>query len=64
MSKEVDFSLSKAVEKHITEVYRMFSGNKSQTAEALGITRNTLYEKLVQYGIQKTNGKTFKKKGR
>jgi DNA-binding protein Fis len=40
------------------------SCNQTQTKAAtrLGINRNTLYKKMVEYGLAKTNGKTSETK--
>lgn len=43
--------LKTAEKKQIIEVLRLHEGNKLKTAEALGITRKTLYNKLELYGI-------------
>ncbi len=37
---------------HIEKIYRMFDKNKTQTANALGISVNTLKNKLKLYGIE------------
>lgn len=37
---------------HITRVMKLFKGNISQAANALGIQRNTLYSKINKYQIQ------------
>ncbi len=36
----------------IAEAFRETGGNKKQTAERLGMSRNTLYRKLREYGIE------------
>ncbi|MBI4868742.1 MAG: sigma-54-dependent Fis family transcriptional regulator [Candidatus Wallbacteria bacterium] len=45
-------SLDELERAHITRVLDHTKGNKKQAAEILGISRNTLYEKLKAYGIQ------------
>jgi DNA-binding NtrC family response regulator len=57
-----DFSLAAAEKRHIISIFEYFNQNKVQTAKALGISKNTLYTKLVRYGLQKTTGATFKRK--
>ncbi|MCM2356755.1 MAG: hypothetical protein NDI77_01265 [Geobacteraceae bacterium] len=37
---------------HILRVYRQTGGNKSQTADLLGINRLTLRRKLKEFGIE------------
>jgi two-component system response regulator HydG len=44
-------SLEELQRAHITRVLDHTKGNKKQAAEILGISRNTLYEKLKAYGI-------------
>ncbi|MFO7718563.1 MAG: sigma-54-dependent transcriptional regulator [Thermodesulfobacteriota bacterium] len=42
-----------AVEKaHIQRILHFFDFNRSQTAEALGVSRKTLYRKLQKYGLE------------
>jgi transcriptional regulator of acetoin/glycerol metabolism len=41
-----------AEKEHITKVLRKFKGNITHSAEALVITRNTLYSKIKKYEIQ------------
>jgi DNA-binding NtrC family response regulator len=44
-------SLEEIQRLHITAILEQTRGNKKQAAEILGISRNTLYEKLKAYGI-------------
>lgn len=44
------YTLEYVEKQSILEAYRHFGGNKSQTAQALGITLKTLYTKLEAYG--------------
>ena len=36
---------------HILKLLEAHGGNRQQTADSLGISRKTLYRKLLQYGI-------------
>lgn len=52
-NKEIeDMSLDKIEKDHITKVLELYSCNITQTAEVLGIARNTLYRKIKKYNIQ------------
>jgi len=44
-------SLSEAEREHILSVYRQCDGNKKRAAEVLRISRDTLYRKLRDYGV-------------
>ena len=44
-------ALRDAERQHILSVYRQCGGNKKKTAQLLGISRDTLYRKLREYGI-------------
>ncbi|MBN1515062.1 sigma 54-interacting transcriptional regulator [Candidatus Sumerlaeota bacterium] len=44
-------SLSDIEKRHIAACLRHFSGNKQKTAQALGISRSTLYEKMKAYDL-------------
>ncbi len=50
-----EFSLKKAMEKpekeFIVRTLRYFNGNKSKTAEVLGLNRTTLYKKMKKYNM-------------
>lgn len=48
---EDDFSIAFIEKKHISQVLKIFEGNISQSAQALGIQRNTLYSKIKKYKI-------------
>ncbi|MGQ9748506.1 helix-turn-helix domain-containing protein [Desulfosoma sp.] len=37
---------------HIQKALDLFSGNRSETAKALGISRKTLYRKIKAYGLE------------
>lgn len=43
-----DFLLESAIQRHVQKVYRYFDHNKARTADALGVSRNTLYKYLGQ----------------
>ncbi|MEM7263823.1 MAG: sigma 54-interacting transcriptional regulator, partial [Planctomycetota bacterium] len=45
-------TLDQVVENHIRRVVAQSDGNKTQAARVLGISRETLYQKLKQYSIQ------------
>ena len=47
-----DLSLEAAEKKHIEKIYLLRGKNKMQTAETLGIMRNTLDAKLKKLGIE------------
>ncbi len=44
-------SLQELEAKQIAKVLEQLNGNKKRTAEVLGISRETLYQKLKLYGI-------------
>jgi len=45
-------SLADAECRHILKVLNLFSGHRSKTAEALGIDRKTLREKIRRCGLE------------
>jgi DNA-binding NtrC family response regulator len=45
--------LSAMEKKHIQKVLAFTKGNKTRTAELLGIGLTTLYRKMEEYGIEK-----------
>ncbi|HEY9053917.1 MAG TPA: sigma-54 dependent transcriptional regulator [Rectinemataceae bacterium] len=45
-------SMAQAEKIIITETLAMLGGNKTKTAETLGIGRKTLYQKLEEYGVE------------
>jgi DNA-binding NtrC family response regulator len=48
-------SLKEAEKEIITNTLNYYKGNKSKTAEILGIGRKTLHRKLAEYGIEKSS---------
>jgi DNA-binding NtrC family response regulator len=48
-------ALSELAAQHVAAVFRKFGGNKTQTAQALGISRRALYRLLEKYQITKPN---------
>jgi len=46
-----DYNLDNIEQKVIEEVFRKFDGNISKMAEALGLTRASLYRRLKKYDI-------------
>jgi two-component system NtrC family response regulator len=44
-------SLASVERQHILKLLEAHSGNRQKTAEALGISRKTLYRKLQHYAI-------------
>jgi DNA-binding NtrC family response regulator len=52
MSSIVEDATGKIEKKLISERLAMFEGNKTQTAESLGVSRKTLFNKMKLYGIQ------------
>jgi PAS domain S-box-containing protein len=46
-----DLSLETMEKNHIIKVLKINNGNITTTAEALGISRNTLYRKIEKYGV-------------
>lgn len=48
-----DLSLSAVENQHIRKVLAVTAGNKTRTAEILGIGLTTLYRKMEEYGIEK-----------
>jgi two-component system, NtrC family, response regulator len=51
-ASEAALSLDGVERQHILKILNFFDGNRQKTAEALGISRKTLYRKLNQYSIQ------------
>jgi len=45
-------SLQEAERRHILAVYERYGRNKTKTAEALGISRDTLYRKLKEFQVE------------
>jgi transcriptional regulator with PAS, ATPase and Fis domain len=45
-------SLSQMEKRHITDVLEKTGGNKSQAAKILDISRDTLYQKIKQFGLE------------
>ncbi|MFN4315677.1 MAG: sigma-54-dependent transcriptional regulator [Chitinophagaceae bacterium] len=52
-TKSNDLSLSAVENQHIRKVLAVTAGNKTRTAEILGIGLTTLYRKMEEYGIEK-----------
>ncbi|HQN01500.1 MAG TPA: helix-turn-helix domain-containing protein, partial [Candidatus Hydrogenedentes bacterium] len=50
-TNSIPLSLSELERRHIEKTLVWAEGNKVKTAEALGISRSTLYEKMKQYEI-------------
>ena len=48
---EAALSLESVERQHILRILDFFDGNRQKTADALGISRKTLYRKLSQYSI-------------
>ncbi|MDO5673428.1 MAG: sigma-54 dependent transcriptional regulator [bacterium] len=45
-------SLESVERQHILKLLQVYGGNRQQTADSLGISRKTLYRKLLQYGFE------------
>lgn len=62
-TREVRFKLNRKlgdIEKaYVKQVLQEFGGNKSATAEALGISRKALYEKLARWELQVGDGDVY-----
>ena len=52
VSAPASLSLDDLEKEHIEKVLKMFSGNRKQTSDALGISQKTLYLKIKEYGIE------------
>lgn len=50
--KEEDFNLEKVEKKTIKEAIKSYNHNMTKVAQALGISRNTLYLKIKKYNIE------------
>lgn len=50
-----DLSMDAMEKNHIINVLKIYDGNITKTAAALGIGRNTLYRKIQKYKINSTN---------
>jgi two-component system NtrC family response regulator len=48
---QAPLSLDSVEKNHILKILNFFDGNRQKTAEALGISRKTLYRKLAQYSM-------------
>lgn len=48
-------SLREMEGEHIRHALLVFNGNKKQAAHALGISRDTLYRKIAEYGLTATH---------
>ncbi len=57
-SAEGEVNLKKLEKKAIVTALKRSSGNKSQAAELLGVSRRTLYRKLEEYGLAMGSDKT------
>ena len=44
-------TLREVEEKHVQYALRISNGNKKRAAEALGISRDTLYRKIAEFGL-------------
>lgn len=51
-NSEDNISLDSVEKKHILRMLDFFEGNRRKTAEALGISRKTLYRKINRYGLE------------
>lgn len=54
----VGLPLEEVEKNHILKTLQYFQGNKTKTAQSLGVTIKTLYNKLHKYGIFSNNGNT------
>ncbi|MCX7708348.1 MAG: sigma 54-interacting transcriptional regulator [Clostridia bacterium] len=50
-SKDEDLKLESMEKQHISKVLKLYNGNITLSAKALGVGRNTLYRKMEGYGI-------------
>ncbi len=51
-SGEADLTLESLEKQHILKLLDFHGGNRQKTADSLGISRKTLYRKLIQYAIE------------
>ncbi len=49
---QANLTLESIEKNHILKILSFFDGNRQKTAEALGVSRKTLYRKLAQYAIE------------
>ncbi len=54
MAAPDDMSLQAMERRHMAQVLAATSGNRSEAARVLGITRSTLYKKMNDYGLERT----------
>jgi two-component system NtrC family response regulator len=45
-------SLDDIEKDHILKAIKFFEGNKTKVAEALGVTKKTLYNKIYKWGLE------------
>ena len=57
-SRSLDMSLDELERNHILRALAYNHGNKTKTAQSLGVTIKTLYNKLHRYGILKPQDTT------
>jgi DNA-binding NtrC family response regulator len=59
ISKPVELvSLREIERRHIINMLNLYDGNRKKVADALGIARSTLFEKIKQYGIPDEDNKS------
>ena len=49
---EASISLESVEKQHILKIFDFYDGNRSKAADALGISRKTLYRKMKHYGVE------------
>ena len=49
---ETGLALQEMEKEHISKVLRLYEGRKTETAQALGIDRKTLREKIKKYDLE------------